>query len=230
MSRRSATARRTDEYGSPGSHAVSMARTAMLRAGVFTGGVLAAGLAAVGTATVDGVPLLIPGACAGAGLAAAVHVRATWRKAERAFVGAKSERLVGAAIVKAEPDVVIHGAMLGVGGDCDHVVLGPVVVAVETKTGYGNVRVGADGALYAGSRRIPGDPLAQVRRQAGALARRVSLQAESVVCIPKMTNRPFTHGGVTVCSAADLGAVLAQCQRVMTPSAARAAAVTLAGK
>jgi hypothetical protein len=229
MTRRTITCKRTDEYGSPGAHAIHIARRSMLKAGAWSAAVVVAGTVAFAVATMPDMALWVPAIPAAVGFAAASTARSWWRRGERAFVGAKSERMVAAAISAARPDVVIHGALLGAGGDCDHVVLGPVVAAVETKTGYGVVRVDRSGALRAGHRAIPGDPLGQARRQAEALSRRAGTHAHPIVCVSGMTGMPFHHDGVTVCPPSSVASVLAASPRVMPVDRARILAVQLAG-
>lgn len=135
------TKRFTDEFGAPGAHAVHLARRAALRAAVWTTlALVCCALAVLCALASSWIPAVVA-----AVVAIGFAQMAKWRfvDVERAVVGARSERRVAKAIVSARPRIVIHGALLGAGGDADHVVLGPVAVAVETKTGYGHVR--ADG-------------------------------------------------------------------------------------
>ena len=129
-------------------------------------------------------------------------------------VGAKSERLVARALKRTGAYYVINNATIpgARGGDADHVALTPRGIAiVETKSGGGQVRLTNDGRIATGSRgrTIPGDPIAQVLAQAGALNRMTGLRITPVVCIPYMSNRAFYAGGVTVCSARGLAGVMA---------------------
>jgi hypothetical protein len=223
---RTAHTRRTDVFGSPGAYALVLARKAMLRAAAATGGVLAATLATAWVLTATDLPLWAAAFPATAAFAAGVVVRGAWGRAEKAFVGARSEKIVAKALLAATPDVVVHGALLGAGGDCDHAVLGPVVAVVETKTGSGKVSLDKNG-LRAGRRVIMGDPLAQVRRQAAALGKKAGLWTEAVVCITEMENAPFVANGVTVCSPRDLPAVLASMPRVCTTEKAHRIAFSI---
>jgi hypothetical protein len=126
----------------------------------------------------------------------------------RASIGASSERRVAKHLAASGVSVVLNGAMIGAGGDADHIVLGPSLLVVETKTGYGAVRY-ASSTLYAGSRAIPGDPVAQVNRQARTLGRQLGSYINAVVCVVDMVGPPFTVGRTTICSLGDLIPVIA---------------------
>jgi hypothetical protein len=222
----SSTTRRTDVFGTPGSYALTLARTAMLRAALYTAGMVLSVVASLWVLTGTGWPVwvaVLPGLLVSACVAA---VRSSWSRAEKAYIGMRSEKTVAAAILGAGPDVVVHGALLGAGGDCDHAVLGPVVAVVETKTGTGKVVVTKDG-LRAGRRTLIGDPVAQARKQAAALGKKSGMWAEAVVCITEMTNDAFEVDGVVVCSPSELPMVLARMPRICTPDAARRTAYAI---
>ena len=209
-------------YGHPGIRATVI--SARLRAQATAGAAVAAGILA------GALKLVLDDALHGAtaclviagGLGWACN---QWRKtAKRYAIGGKSERVVAGAIRRADPVAVVHGALLGAGGDADHVVLGPAVAVVETKTGFGKV-LEVDGGLQAGRRRIPKDPVAQVERQAHALGRLLGIEASSVVCVTKMVNRPFhTFSGCFVCSADSLPEVLAGLPHILDDRGAMKAA------
>lgn len=149
--------------------------------------------------------------------------------AAKASVGARSERRVAAAIERVGPVAVLHSVILGAGGDADHLVLGPVAVCVETKTGSGEVMY-QDGKLYVGRKTLKGDPLAQVRRQALAAKSVLGCFVEAVVCVVDMAGPPQTYGTVRVCSVADLPALIAAMPHRLAPDQAWARAVELAPK
>jgi hypothetical protein len=155
---------------------------------------------------------------------AGLFTREAWGRAQRASVGATSEERVAVVLERTGAAVVMHGVLLGAGGDADHVVLGPVAAVVETKTGRGQVSVAGD-EITAGRRTIPGAPLRQARRQARALKERTGWFTEAVVCIPDMVNGPVRTGNGVVCSLADLPGVLASFRHVCD---ARQAAVAVA--
>ncbi|GAA1832441.1 hypothetical protein GCM10009735_80080 [Actinomadura chokoriensis] len=141
----------------------------------------------------------------------------TLRSAGRAAVGARSEREVRAAIRRTASIAAGYGIVLGGrNGDCDAVVFtrGQGAAAIEVKTGHGEVTV--DGAaMRVGRRVLHGSPTRQAANQARWLARRLGRSdVLAVVCVPGMTNRPFTSSGVLVCGAPDLGRVLAAAPRV----------------
>lgn len=219
------TVERMKIYGQPGGYAGTLARRALTRGAVFQVPGLAAGaaaLAALVSAGPDGSPpwplIAVLAALAAAGTIAA---RPHWDAASRALVGRRSELRVARSLRRSRAHAVVHGALLGAGGDADHVVLGPAAVVVETKTGSGTVRVGRDGriethrSVQSGSgagqhrrRTIPGDPAGQAARQARQLGRAVGQHAYAVVCIPDMANAPLRNGDVIVCSARDLPKVI----------------------
>ena len=127
----------------------------------------------------------------------------------KASVGATSERRVSRVLSRAHPVGLANSLMLGAGGDADHVVVGPWLAVIETKTGRGAVRMEGT-TMRAGSRAVPGDPVAQVARQARAVGRLAGTTCDAVVCIVDATTAPFVDRGVAVCSLADLPRVLAQ--------------------
>ena len=202
-----------------GQHARSLAIAALVRG-------TAAGAVALGSALWSvkalahppfdtlkiGVPLVV--AALFAGLA-----RSEFIKRSKAAIGSRSERRVAKVVAKLGPDFLCNSLMIGAGGDADHTVLGPCVALIETKTGHGAIRV-ANGKLHAGQRTIPGDPLAQARRQAGAIAKITGVSCDAVVCIPDATSRPFVSGGVTICSLGDLPAVLRSLEDRLSPERA----------
>lgn len=199
------------EIGRPGAYVLSLARRAMLGAVAFAAAAAAAlvGFAMLGPDRLfDGGPA---GMAAAALLAAAAvggwAARQQFDRFEKAWVGARSERRTAEALRRAPAHAVVHGAMLGAGGDADHVVVGPCLCVVETKSGAGRVRV-EGGKLIAGRRQMRGDPVAQVLRQAAALRRVAGLTVESVVCVSDMTSPPFTVRGVWVCAPRDIAAVV----------------------
>lgn len=111
--------------------------------------------------------------------------------------------------------LIMNGVDAGAGGDADHVVVmqraGQGVVAViETKAGGGEVVSDGQGGLFSGRnrRRIPGNPVRQVARQARGVQRRTGVAAHGVVCVPGMATAPFIEQNVVVCGAVDLPGVL----------------------
>lgn len=218
---------RTDEFGSPGAYAMVLVRRRFGLSAAYTAGGLAASLA---TAFLLLNNYLVPAVI---GVIAAVLMflaaRGSWLDVQRALVGARSEKRVAKALRRCGADVVVHGAVLGErSGDLDHAVIGPWLVAVETKTGYGVVQVDGQGKLWAGRRRIPKYPTDQVLGQSRLLSRAVGSQAAAVVCVVDMENAPFVHDGVTVCSVADLPAVVASMPAVIGNADAHRLAVKVA--
>ena len=142
-----------------------------------------------------------------------------WGAARAASVGATSERRVARELRALKPVALLHSVDLRAGGDADHLLLGPWVVTVETKTGTGPVRY-TDGKLYVGNRPLKGDPLAQCRRQARAARDEVGSFCDAIVCVVDMENRPFTQNHVTVCSLRDLPGVIRSLSTRVSDSAA----------
>lgn len=150
-----------------------------------------------------------------------------WGAARAASVGATSERRVARELRSLQPVALLHSVDLRAGGDADHLLLGPWLVTVETKTGAGMVRY-TDGKLYVGTRPLKGDPLAQCRRQARAARSEVGSFCDAIVCVVDMENRPFTQNHVTVCSLRDLPGVIRSLTSRVSASAALAHAQRLA--
>lgn len=196
--------RGTLERGRPARHARGMARRAALAAAAWTG---VAAVAAAATFWL--LPATVVGAVAAAVAVAAALAAAARNRgvAARARAGVRSEDRVRPVLARMRPAAVVHGAVLGAGGDADHVVLGPCAAVVETKTGRGAVEVRGS-AMRVGGRPVPGDPVAQARRQAAALRRRAGVWVDAVVCVVDATSPPQPVDGVWVCGLADLPRVL----------------------
>jgi hypothetical protein len=124
---------------------------------------------------------------------------------------------------------LLHSVDLCAGGDADHLLLGPWLATVETKTGAGLVRY-TDGKLYVGTRPLKGDPLAQCRRQALAARAEVGSFCDAIVCVVDMENRPFTQNHVTVCSLRDLSGVISALASRVSDTAAREYAQRMASR
>lgn len=209
-----------DSYGRPGGYATTLAVRAATRTAVWAGvASTSVAFAVVSTFAGNGPPSVGPFQLIPAVLAAGAGIKAhaVWGAVGRALVGRRSERRVARAIGRCGATAVVHGALIGAGGDADHIVLGPSVALVETKTGGGVVHVDGNGRLVtlhsgprgAHRRTIPGDPLGQAKRQADQLSRLARHPAHAVVCIPDMTNAPFRAGLVVVTSLRDLPKLLA---------------------
>lgn len=105
-------------------------------------------------------------------------------RARRARRGVRTERRVLDELAKLDGVRIWCGLRPGdVGGDLDFCVdLGEKVVVVEAKSGRGRVSY-RNGVMRAGGRTIPGDPIAQVRREAARAARHFGKPAHPVVCV-----------------------------------------------
>lgn len=169
---------------------------------------------------------LAPAALIAASISGAL-ARLWWGKAAAASVGARSEKIVARALYNQSPVAILHSVDLKAGGDADHMVLGPKLVVIETKTGSGVVSY-KDGKLYVGNKALRGDPIAQCRRQALAAKKVLGTYCEAVVCVVNMSNSPFTVGSVTVASSVDLSSVFAGFQDRLRPDVAWARALELA--
>lgn len=149
-------------------------------------------------------------------LAAGVGARHVHGRRARLRAGTRSEERVARALAGLGYTVLLNGYHLGAGGDCDHVVAGPILAAVETKSGRGRVeRRGT--TITHGGRPFPRDPVTQARRQATALHRLAGTRASAIVCVVDMANAPVHVDDVTVCSLDDLPRVLATCPPACPP-------------
>jgi hypothetical protein len=213
----------TKAYGHPGGYARHLARLAMARRLVAGAGIGALIWAYWVLGGLTGAPsshlTLIISVFVGI-VICATGLHSATKRYRKASIGARTERRVAKVIGHCGAGVVLNGALIGRGGDADHIVLGPPLAVIETKTGYGQVRVDQD-RLLAGNRQIPGDPIAQVLRQARTLGQKANAYATPIVCVPDMTNAPFVTKRVTVCSLADLVNVLAAVPPVLDGAAAR---------
>lgn len=200
--------------GRPGAHARDLAvRRALLVAALA---VAAAALAAGALVARTWWPL-VPAAA----LVLVARDRAGWVR--RALAGMRAEQAAGRAAESAGPAAVVHGALLGTGGDADHVVLGPVCAVVETKSGRGPLRTDG-GTVTVGGRRLARDPGAQARAQAALVRRTTGCWTEAVVCVVGMDGPPRRVGDCWYCSAADLAQVLRRLPARLDADAARDAA------
>jgi len=134
----------------------------------------------------------------------------------KAASGVRSEARVARRLAAAAPAALVHGVLLG-RGDLDHVVLGPMLAVVETKTGRGRLGLDAAGALLLEGRRLPRDPIGQVVDGASRLSRHLGRRVSAVVVVVDATSEPFQSRGVWVCSLRDLPRVLAALPAVLDP-------------
>lgn len=154
-----------------------------------------------------------------AGIAVVGHL--TRGRTLQLWAGIAAERKVARALRRAGPAAIVHGARPGGrGGDLDHVVLGPYVAAVETKHGRGTVRVGRDGRVSAGGKRLPRDPVGQAGKAARRAGRTLGLPVTPVLCIAGMTGGPFQVDDVWVTGARTLPELLGRLPRMLTDDAA----------
>jgi len=211
-------------YGNPGGYASTLARRATWQAVVsiicalstvwavyILGGFTKPYLPHIALLAIGLIGLLI----------SLIGARSAHTHVTRARIGVTSERRVAATLGNSDSTYLFNGCVVGPGGDADHIIVGPHLVVVETKTGYGQVYSDSSG-LVAGHRRIPGNPVHQVNRQAYAVGRLANTYATPIVCVVDMTNPPFTVGPTTVCSLADLPAAIAAAPSPLTDSAADA--------
>lgn len=217
--------------GRPGGYAAHLALQARLRALaaalVATGGVLY-GWSHVGDLQRGGgVPTVAAAAALCVSALASAAARQFWGRAAAAAVGARSERRVAQVLTRLSPTALLHSVQLDAGGDADHLVAGPKLFVVETKTGGGRVSYD-DHTLYVNTKALRGNPIAQCRRQALAAKTRFGSFCDAIVCVVDMTNAPFTVGSVHVCSLADLPAVAAGLPDRLRADQAWARAVELA--
>lgn len=177
-------------------------------------------------AGVRGVPLLV---VVGLGL---VVASASWGLADRARVrvrqlaaGIRAEELTASRLERLPVTAVVHDVLLS-NGDVDHVVLGPVCAAVETKYGQGSVVI-SGGKVQVGRRILRGDPISQARRSADLVARVIGVPCLPLLVISGASGPPQLHAGVWVLSPDHLPNVIGSLPQVVDPVTARNAAVRL---
>lgn len=136
-----------------------------------------------------------------------VQAKSSWKRASQARIGVESERKVRRVVRRRKPFLAMYGVTFGNrGGDCDLVVVTPelTVASVEIKTGFGKVSMYGN-HIRAGRKTIPRDPVGQCMRNTKKLEHALGgVMATAIICIPGMTNAPFKHQGVLVCSTKDM--------------------------
>lgn len=132
----------------------------------------------------------------------------------RAMSGVRAEDEVARALGSTGGALLLNGVLLGA-GDIDHVLLGPVAAAIETKYGRGRISVSPEGRLLVGSKVLPRDPIAQAARNAAMLSRRLGVSCTAVVVISSGEGQAFMSRGVYVTSLRDLPALVRSLPRVL---------------
>jgi len=127
-----------------------------------------------------------------------IPAAATRTRLAQLNAGIRAEDKTARYLAKSGVAAVVHGAQIPT-GDVDHVALGPVALAIETKYGRGAVSV-SGGKVRVGGRQLRGDPLGQARRNADIVSRQLRVQCTPVLVISEGTVRPFTADGVIVCA------------------------------
>lgn len=187
-------------------HARGLARRALLRllqcSLAFTGSFVLGWLFVGSSFFVPLVVVLVP-VCLVAGLGAR-RFNVEYLKAS---TGVRAEDRVARVLARCRFSALVNGALLG-RGDVDHVVLGPQLVAVETKHGRGPVTFDRDGSLRVAGRRLPRDPVSQARANAARLSERLGRRADALVVVVDSTSPPQKQGDVWVCSLRDLPSVV----------------------
>ena len=175
---------------------------------------------------VRGIPVLVVGAL---GL---VVASAGWGLADRSRVrvrqlgaGIRAEELTASRLERLPVTAVVHDVLLSK-GDVDHVLLGPVCVAVETKYGQGSVVI-SGGKVHVGRKVLRGDPISQARRSADLVARSIGVPCLPLLVISGASGPPQLHAGVWVLSPDHLPNVIGSLPQVVDPVTARNAAVRL---
>lgn len=188
----------TRTTGTSGKYAKGLARTYGRQAASYRLTSLGAVLIVIAGAIVSGGSLAV--IAGGAVVALPVHVycskkaRALSIQRRKAAVGAKSEKVVASILSSSTGAAyVLNGVHPGgFKGDCDHIVIGPYLTVVETKTGTGRVSSSHAGFMYVNRRQIPRDPIGQSLRQAAQVEKVSGVECDAIVCVPGMTNKPFT--------------------------------------
>lgn len=179
----------------------------------------AAALTAAGAASAAAGILLAPSLWLLWLLLAAVALAAAWHfynQYTKARIGYRSEKSTAKKLQNSNScQVLINSCMLGAGGDADHVALGPGAVVIETKTGFGQLRV-SQGRVYSGKRLVGKNEIEQVTRQARALERILNVPVTKVVCVADARGNIQRTGDVIVCNARDLPAVVSTAPTVLS--------------
>jgi hypothetical protein len=179
------------------------------------GVVMLAGGGALLAASHSAIAAMLLAAVAVAGIAVVGDSRTRLGKLA---AGITAEQRVGRALESLPVTAVVHGALLGA-GDVDHVVIGPQLLAVETKYGRGQVQV-RNGSIIVGGRTLQRDPLGQARRNAQMVAKAAGAPCTPVLALSEGEGPAVLVDGVWVCSPRTLRDVLSRCPTVLTPAAA----------
>lgn len=186
-------------WGKPGEHAAKLAlrhtgtgwATAVAGVAVIAASVWASVTFHGGVDAAASVVTAAIGAVAGL-LAARVRPQSSWAAAGRARAGCRQEFLTLQAIASSERvDGVVVGWMPpGRVGDIDAAVItkSGVLIAVETKTGTGELSLNGD-AVVAGDKQILGNPVNQVHTVAKAAHEELGVPVLPVVCVPRATGQ-----------------------------------------
>lgn len=164
--------------------------------------------------------MLVAAVCGVVAVAAGAVLSVSRSRLGQLAAGIGAEDRSAKALARSGAAIVLHGARVGP-GDVDHVVAGPVLLAVETKYGRGEVHL-RDGTVTVGGRVLRGDPLGQSRRNAALVGERLGAPCTAVLAISEGQFRPFVHDGVLLCPAAQLASVVASAPRVLAVTAADA--------
>lgn len=211
------------EIGRPGAHAAGLARTANIQ--TFGAALISVGLILWLATTPDPPVGVIVAGLVGAGFLR----RRTGGVAARASAGSRSERRVGRVLAASGAGVVLHGVDLGSGGGADHVVVGPWLAVVETKTGRGRLVVRGD-RVQVGGKVLVRNPFRQARQQAALVHKATGMWCDTIVCITDLdVASPKRVDSTIVCSVATLGAALRMLPVRVGPGGVERVVAALAG-
>ena len=202
----------TKIIGRPAEHARKLATQARLRLVAATSGALALTYGSMvcysfGLQTTQDLVLQLGSLGGLVGALVLGRVASVSRlRLRQARVGIAAETRSARILKRSGAAVVVNGADLGIGGDCDHLVLGPWAVAVETKAGRGRLSF-KSGELRVGGKGFVRDPIEQALTQARAASSLCGTTVRPVVCVVGATN-VIDVRGVTVCGASRLDSVL----------------------
>lgn len=210
--------------GTPAVHARALRREERRKATLaLGGGLMAAGLALLALQATHS--LAVAAIPAAASVVAFLALSGVQTRMGRLSAGIGAEDLVARKLAKAPVAFVVHNATFGA-GDIDHVVVGPALVAIETK--YGRGEMGAkSGKLTVGGKLLPRDALSQARSNAQRVSKALGTPCTPVVVVSQGTGPVLRIDGVLVCSADQLVSVLDSCPSVVAPIAAASLAARL---
>lgn len=217
----------TTVIGRPAGHARFLARKAKVAYGFSSLGALLLVYGALSCYNAGDDKLLRLGALGGlvGAIALCRHASCASTRIRQTRAGISAEDRAARVLRRMGADVLVNGAQLSRDGDCDHLVLGPWAVAIETKSGTGRLSV-RKGELHIGRKRFARDPIQQAISQAIAASQVCGTEVRPVVCVVGATNTLEVRG-VTICGIATLKDVVRRSPQHVPTARARSIGASL---